>query len=92
MKTDASKYAIGGVLYQLNEKGRRDPLLLAVEVLSKTEQRYSASEREMLGIYYWIRYWRLYVWGTHFDVHTDHSPLREIKTKKDTTRTLTRMT
>ena len=45
----------------------------------------------MLAVYDWIRYWRPYVWGTSFKVHTDHSPLRSIKTKKDVTRRLTRM-
>ena len=45
----------------------------------------------MLSIYYWVRYWRTYVWGTSFKVYTDHSPLRGIKTKKDVSRKLTRM-
>src|SRR5690349_8593172 len=45
----------------------------------------------MLGVHYWIRYWRSYVWGTEFKVYTDHSPLRRIKTKKDITRRLTKM-
>ena len=90
LRTDASKYAIGGVLFQINDKGEERPIAFGSRVLSKTEQRYSASEREMLGIYYWIRYWRQYVWGTHFNVYTDHLPLKGIKTKKDATRRLTK--
>ena len=89
--TDASNYAIGGVLFQRDENQQERPVAYASRVLSKTEQRYSTTEREMLAIYHWVRYWRNYVWGTSFKVHTDHSPLRGIKTKKDVTRRLTRM-
>ena len=91
IKTDASNYAIGGVLFQRGERGEERPVAFASRVLSKTEQRYSTTEREMLAVHDWIRYWRPYVWGTSFKVHTDHSPLRGIKTKKDVTRRLTRM-
>jgi hypothetical protein len=91
IRTDASDYAIGGVLFQRDEKGEEKPISFASRVLSKTEQRYSTTEREMLAIYNWIRYWRSYIWGTSFKVYTDHSPLRGIKTKKDVTRRLTRM-
>ena len=75
----------------LDERGNEKPICYASRTLTKTEQRYSASEREMLGVYHWIRYWRPYLWGTHFKVYTDHSPLTGIKTKKDITRRLTRM-
>ena len=91
IRTDSSDYAIGGVLFQKDDKGNEKPICYASRTLTKTEQRYSTSEREMLAIYYWIRYWRLYLWGTHFQVFTDHSPLIGVKTKKDITRRLTRM-
>ena len=90
IRTDASDYAIGGVLFQIDEKGQEKPIAFGSRVLSKTEQRYSTTEREMLSVYHWIRHWRSYVWGTKFEVFTDHSPLRGIKTKKDITRRLTR--
>ena len=91
MRTDASGYAIGAVLFQLDKEGEERPVSYASRTLTKAEIRYSASEREMLAIYHWIRYWRPYVWGTHFKVYTDHSPLTGIKTKKDVSRRLTRM-
>ena len=91
IRTDASKYALGGVLFQRGKDNEEKPIAFASRVLSRTEQRYSTTEREMLAVYDWIRYWRPYVWGTKFKVYTDHSPLRGIKTKKDVTRRLTRM-
>ncbi len=91
IRTDASDYAIGGVLFQLDENNQEKPIAFGSRVLSKTERRYSTSEREMLAIYHFIRHWRAYVWGTPFKAYTDHSPLQGIKTKKDVTRRLTRM-
>ena len=44
-----------------------------------------------MAVYEWIRYWRPYLWGRTFKVHTDHSPLTGIKTKKDITGRLTNM-
>ena len=91
VRTDASGYAIGAVLFQLDDEGNEKPISYASRTLNGTEQKYSASEREMLAIYDWIRYWRPYLWGTHFKVYTDHSPLTGIKTKKDVSRRLTKM-
>ena len=46
--------------------------------LSDTEARYSAYERELLGVVYAIGKWRHYVEGRHFTVRTDHSSLRHL--------------
>ena len=59
--------------------------------MNKTERNDSASEREMLAIEYFVKYWKPYLWGTTFKVYTDHAPLRNIRTTKDLTRRLTRM-
>jgi ''chromo'' (CHRromatin Organisation MOdifier) domain./Reverse transcriptase (RNA-dependent DNA polymerase)./Integrase core domain. len=91
IRTDASGYAIGAVLFQKDETGHEKPIYFASRTLTPTEQKYSAGEREMLAIKYWIRYWHSYLWGRHFAVYTDHSPLMGIKTKKDVTRRLSSM-
>ena len=91
MKTDASNYAIGGVLYQKDGEGHEHPIWYASRVLSKEEMRYSTTEREMLGVYHWIRYWKAYLWGQRFVIYTDHSPLTGIRTSRDITGRLTRM-
>ena len=91
LRTDASQYAIGGVLCQDGEDGREHVIWYASRVLNATERKWSATEREMLAVYEWIRYWRPYLWGRACKVYTDHSPLKGIKTKKDITGRLTNM-
>jgi hypothetical protein len=91
MRTDASQYAIGGVLFQWDEDNNEHPIWYASRILKAPERTWSASEREMLGVYEWMRYWRPYLWGRPFKAYTDHSPLTGIKTKKDITGRLTNM-
>jgi hypothetical protein len=91
IRTDASQYAIGGVLCQRDNEGVEHPIWFASRVLNATERRWSATEREMLAVYDWIRYWKPYLWGRQFIVYTDHNPLKGIKTKKDITGRLTNM-
>jgi hypothetical protein len=52
IRTDTSAYAIGGVLFQMDNEGNERPVYFASRTLTKTEQRYSATEREMLAIYH----------------------------------------
>jgi hypothetical protein len=47
LRTNASKYAIRGVLFQRNDKGHEQPVWYASRVLYGTEQRYSATERDV---------------------------------------------
>ena len=91
LRTDASDHAIGGVLFQRDEEGEEQPVWYGSRRLSKTEERYSATEREMLAIQYFVTYWRPYLWGTKFKVYTDHSPLKGIKAQKGCSRRITGM-
>ena len=90
IRTNASQYTIEGVLLQLDNNNQEKPVYYTSRTLTKTEQKYSTGEREMLAIYHWIKYWHAYVWR-HFSVYTNHSSLTDIKTKKDISRRLTRM-
>nr|CTR11708.1 unnamed protein product [Calliphora vicina] len=74
VKVDASDFAIGAVLEQ---KVGNDwqPLSFFTKKLTDTEKRYSTYDRELLAIYAAIKYFRDYVEGREFSVHTDHKPL-----------------
>ncbi|MGR0243505.1 ribonuclease H family protein [Klebsiella pneumoniae] len=56
--TDASEYALGAVLSQASQSGDR-PIAYASRRLTEAETRYSALERELLGIIWAIEHFRL---------------------------------
>ena len=75
LTTDASSASVGAVIEQDYGRGLQ-PVAYDSRKLSDTEARYSAYERELLGVVYAIGKWRHYVEGRHFTVRTDHSSLR----------------
>ncbi|KAL6419609.1 hypothetical protein ACFW04_013697 [Cataglyphis niger] len=72
--TDASDYAIGAVLSQ-GKVGDNRPIVYASRVLSRAEQNYNTTEKELLAIVWAVKHFRLYVYGTKFKIITDHKPL-----------------
>ena len=76
--TDASDVAVGAILEQNFGQGLQ-PVAFASRKLNNTETRYSAYERELLGIVWALGQWRHYFGGPHpVVVRTDHSPLRHL--------------
>ena len=74
--TDASQFAIGGVLMQDRGDGMC-PLAFLSRRLKPTEHRYSAYKRELAAIAYSFLAWRHYLEGCPGGVTiiTDHQPL-----------------
>lgn len=72
--TDASDFAIGGVLQQLKD-GNWQPLAFFSRKLSPSQQKYSPYDRELLAIYESIKYFRHWLEATTFTIYTDHKPL-----------------
>ncbi|KAM0735103.1 Retrovirus-related Pol polyprotein from transposon 17.6 [Formica fusca] len=72
--TDASDYAIGAVLSQ-GKVGNDRPIAYASRVLSRAEQNYNTTEKELLAIVWAVKHFRPYVYGTKFKIVTDHKPL-----------------
>ena len=82
---DASKYAIGAVLYQEIPNNGEEEATRYVEFLSKrlsaAQQRYSATHRELLAIVYPLLKWKIYLKGRKFKVRSDHKALSFFKTQ-----------
>jgi len=72
--TDASAFAIGAVLSQ-GKVGNDRPIAYASRVLTRAEQNYNTTEKELLAIVWAVKHFRPYVYGTKFKIVTDHKPL-----------------
>ena len=76
--TDASDVAVGAILEQDFGSGLQ-PVAFASRKLNSTKIRYSAYERELLGIVWAIGQWKHYFQGPHpIAIQTDHAPLRHL--------------
>ena len=81
--TDACDYGIGGALVQIDRNSNEQTISYASRALSKAERKYFPTERECLAIVYCVKYFRPYVYGRHFTINTNHSPLRWLQSVKD---------
>ena len=78
--TDCSKEAAGAMLSQVDERnsGKLKPVAFFHHTLSKSEQNFSATERELLAIVIGVKKFRVYL-GKGFDLITDHQALQWLK-------------
>lgn len=75
--TDASDYAIGGVLMQEGH-----PIAYESRKLNDTERKYTVQEKEMTAIVHCLRTWRHYLLGSKFVVRTDNIATSYFQTQK----------
>ncbi len=78
MEVDASSIAIGAVLNQEGEDGRKHPIAYYSESFSSLERNYDVYDRELLAIIKALRQWRTYLLGSPHKImiYTDHSNLQ----------------
>ena len=81
LRTDASKQALGAVLLQEHNE-EVFPVLYISRKLTAAESRFSAIERECLGLIWAVEKLRYYLLGKEFFLETDHQPLRFINKNK----------
>ena len=77
IETDASKYATGGVLTQLDSNGDRHPISFISKTLSPAKRNYEIYDRELLAIIRALEEWRHYIQGSPHTtiVLSDHKNL-----------------
>ncbi|KAL4385057.1 hypothetical protein GQ457_15G017840 [Hibiscus cannabinus] len=79
---DASDYAVGAVLRQ--RKGKIfHPIYYASKTLNDAQVNYTTTEKEMLAVIFAFDKFRSYLIGTKVIVHTDHSAIKYLLSKKD---------
>lgn len=90
LTTDASDFAIGAVLSQ-GEVGKDRPIHFASRSLTRAEEKHSVPEKEMLAIYWALKTFRNYLYGSRFKIFTDHQPLTFALSPKNTNAKLKNM-
>jgi RNase H-like domain found in reverse transcriptase len=77
IELDASKYASGAVLTQMDINGDRHPVAFLSKTFTDMERQYKIYDRELLGIVRALKEWRHYIQalGHPTLVHMDHQNL-----------------
>ena len=81
LETDASIQGLGAILSQPKQDDKLHPLAYASRSLSNPERNYSITELETLGVVWAIQHFRAYLYGHNVTVFTDHSAVKAILDK-----------
>jgi RNase H-like domain found in reverse transcriptase/Reverse transcriptase (RNA-dependent DNA polymerase)/Integrase zinc binding domain/Chromo (CHRromatin Organisation MOdifier) domain len=84
LETDASDFAIGACLSQLDDDKRLKPIAYYSRKLSPAELNYDVHDKELLAIVVAFEQWRVYLEGPKHQVQvwTDHKNLTSFTTTK----------
>ena len=75
LDTDACHNGIGAVLSQ-SVQGEERVIAYGSRKLTKCEQSYCVTRKELLGVYFFVQRYRNYLMGRHFTIRTDHKALQ----------------
>lgn len=87
---DASKLACGAILSQMRN-GHDVPIAYSSKSFTKGESHKAPIEQELLAIFYAVKHFRPYIYGTRFIIRSDHKPLVYLFSLKDPSSRLTRI-
>lgn len=83
LDVDASDFALGAELSQIEENGDERPIYYASRHLEKAERCYSATARETLAAVFGCEHFSHYLQGKRFVLRTDHNPLVWLRSMKN---------
>jgi len=86
MDTDASDFAVGAVISQMDRRGNLRPVAFHSRKLNPSEINYSTREKELLAIVDTLRKYRYLLLGTPIKIFTDHESLKYFRTQPNLTR------
>ena len=78
IQTDASDYAVGACLAQLDDKNIEHPILFVSSKLSPTQCRWSVIEKESFAVIFALSKFDHIVFGNKIDLYSDHNPLKHL--------------
>ncbi|KRY46609.1 Retrovirus-related Pol polyprotein from transposon 17.6 [Trichinella britovi] len=79
LDVDASDTAIGPVLSQTMENGNQVVIAYISRALTRPEQRYCVTRKEMLALVWAVKQFRPYLYEQKFTARTDHNSLRWLR-------------
>ena len=80
LETDASEYAIGGILLQLQEDNSWRPVAYLFKAINETKRNYEIYDQELLAIMEGLKQWWQYlIESDQFEIWTDHKNLGYFK-------------
>jgi hypothetical protein len=87
VETDASDYALAGVLLQVDEFGTLHPVAFHSRSLQTAKLNYEIHDKELLAIHDCFRVWRPYLEGAQQQIEaiTDHKSLEYFAMTKQLT-------
>lgn len=80
---DASALSLGAILGQKDDDSKEYVIVYISRILKGAELNYSVSEKEMLAVIWAIKQFRCYIYGTIFEIITDHSALQYLLNVRD---------
>ena len=85
VETDASNFAVAGILSQQDEDGNWRPVALMSRKMIPAEQNYETHDQELLAIVQAFKSWRHYLEGSAetIEVWSDHNNLRGFMKQKE---------
>ena len=82
LDTDASAFALGGVLSQ--QFGDTEKVVAyASQTMTKSQKNYCTTHRELLAVVQMTQHFKHYLWGRRFLLRTDHASIRWLLNYKD---------
>jgi len=78
LDSDSSDVGLGSVLSQFQD-GREVVISYASRALSKAEQNYDVTRKELLAVVYRLKTFKQYLLGRRFVVRTDHAALQWLR-------------
>ena len=76
LQTDASSEGVGIVLTQKDDEGNEYVIGYASRLFQGAEKNWHTQEKEAFAILYGIEQFRVYLYGRHFIIQTDHASLK----------------
>ena len=83
--TDASDFAVAGVLLQQDDDESWHPVAYCSRKLQPAARSYTVAERETLAVVFALKSWRIYLFR-HFDVFTDNMTVVHLQPKPNLTK------